>query len=69
MDRPADAKVLAERPKVDLLVLVCKGRSASDDERAGHSREVGRQIDRNAVGEIVLLRIVVEVREWQDDER
>jgi hypothetical protein len=69
LDCPADAKVLAERPKVDLLVLVCEGRSASDDKRAGHLREIGRQIGRNAVGEIVLLRIVVEVREWQDDER
>ena len=67
--RVGDAEILAERLKVDLLVFVCKSRSAPDDERAGHLREIGRQVGRNAVGEIVLLGIVIEVREWQDDER
>jgi hypothetical protein len=41
-----------------------KARATADYERAGHLREIGRQISRNAVGEIILLRIVVEVREW-----
>jgi len=65
---PANAKVLAERLKIDLLVLISKGRPAPDHKRARHSREIGCQIGRDGVGEIVLLRIVVEVREWQDNE-
>ena len=66
---PPDAELLAECLKVDLLVFICKSCSAPNDERAGHLREIGRQVGRNAVGEIVLLGIVIEVREWQDDER
>ncbi|MET4118376.1 hypothetical protein ABIB85_004825 [Bradyrhizobium sp. JR1.5] len=67
--RPPDAKVLAERLEIDLLIPIGESRPAPDHECIGHLREVGRQIGRNAIGEIVLLCIVVEVGEWQDNER
>jgi hypothetical protein len=50
-------------------VLVGKGGLASDDKRAMPLRKISCQIGRDGVGEIVLFRIVVEVREWQDNER
>jgi hypothetical protein len=39
------------------------------DDCARHLREIGRRIGRKTVGEIVLLRIVVEVCERKDDDR
>jgi hypothetical protein len=61
---PPDAEILPERLDVDRLVFVCEGRPTPDHECAGNLREIGSQVGRNGVSEIVLLRIVVEVREW-----
>ena len=66
---PTNAQVLAERLEIDLLVLIGKSRPAPDHKCTGYLCEVGRQVSRNTVREIVLLRIIVEVRKGKDDKR
>ena len=69
LHRPSNTKVLAERLEIDLLILIGKSRPAPDHECIGHLCEVGRQVSRNTVSEIILLWIIVEVRKWQHDKR
>ena len=53
-----DAELLADFPGVDILALEAEGGVARDHERAAQPGEVGGEIFGDAIGEIVLSRIV-----------
>ena len=42
---------------------------APDHERASHPREIGREVLRDPVDEMLLLLAAAEIGEWQDDDR
>ena len=62
LDRPfehvADAKLLADFPSVDILAFECEGGVARDHEGAAEAREVGGEVLRDSIGEIILGRVV-----------
>ena len=64
----AHAKLAAELPEIDRLVLVGKSRRARDHEGIRDARNVGRQALGDAVGEVVVL-VAAEIGERQHDDR
>src|ERR1700729_3648930 len=64
----ANAKLLADLPRVDILALEGKGRVARNDEGAAEARKVGGEILGNAVGEIVLGWVAGKIGERQHDD-
>src|SRR6516162_4893378 len=64
-----DAEFAADLSHVNGFALVGEGSGAGDYEAAGNAREVAGQVIGDPVGEILLLRIVRQVRKWQDDDR
>ena len=64
----AHAKFLADRLGVEVLALEGEGGVAGDDEAVVEARQFGGEILGDAVGEIVLGRIVGEVGERQHDD-
>ena len=54
----ANAKLLADFPGVDILALEAEGGVARDHEGAAKAREVGGETLGDAVGEIILGRVV-----------
>ena len=54
----ADAKLLADFPGVDILAFEREGGVARDHESAAKAREVGGETLGDAVGEIILGRVV-----------
>ena len=69
MQHIARAQFAADLLRIGRLALVAEGAVAGDHHRAGDARQIGRQIVGDAVGEIVLLGIVTQIREGQDDNR
>ena len=61
----AHAQFLADLLGVDVLALEGEGGVARDHEAVADAREVGREVLRDAVGEIILAWIAREVREGQ----
>ena len=64
----AHAELLADRLGVEVLALEGEGGVAGDDEAVVEARQFGGEILGDAVGEIVLGRIVGEVGERQHDD-
>src|SRR5262249_19602252 len=64
----AHAEVVAYLLGVDALALKGKHSIASDHKAVADARQIGRQILRNAIGEIILVWIAREVRERQHDD-
>ena len=58
LEHVADAKLLADFPRVDILAFECEGGVTRDHEGAGEAREVGGETLGDAIGEIVLARVV-----------
>jgi hypothetical protein len=52
-----DAEILADRFRVEVLALVGEGGVPSDDEAFADAREIGGEVFRDPIGEIVLRRI------------
>ena len=65
----ADAKLLADLPCVNILALESEGGVARDHEGAAQAGKPGGEIFRDAVGEIILIRIAGEICERQHDDR
>src|SRR5208337_567836 len=63
------AKLLADLLGVDVLPLERESRVAGDHETAANARQIGGQILGYAISEVILVRVVREVGEWQHDER
>src|SRR5207237_1220046 len=61
----AHAELLADLLRIDGLALEGKGGVARDHEAVADARQIGGEIFGDAVGEIVLARIVREVCEGQ----
>ena len=64
----ADAKLLADFPRVDILALEGECGVARDHEGAAKAREVGGETLSYPVGEIVLGRVVREIGERQHND-
>jgi len=69
LHRPPDPQLVAERLRINLLNLVGEGSAAPDYRSARHLPEIGGQVGRNAINKIVLFRIIVQIGEWQDNQR
>ena len=54
----ADPKLFADFPRVDVLAFEREGGVAGDHERAAEARQIGGQVLRESVGEIVLAWVV-----------
>ncbi len=75
--RPADTsfenvsypQLVADLLRIDPLVLISERGVTRDHEHIRKSRQIGCQILRDPVREILLLTIVAEVRKGQDDDR
>src|SRR5262249_2486565 len=65
----ANSKFLRDLFWWNILALVVGGRIARDDKNARDLREVGDQIVRHAIGEILLFWIVAHIRERQHRDR
>ena len=65
----AHAELPADLPGVDVLALEAEGGIAGDHEAIVDARQIGRQILRDAVREIILARVVREIGEGEDDDR
>ena len=65
----AHAELAADLPGIDRLPGIAEGGIAGDHEAGGDARQIGGQIVGDAVGEILLLRIVAEIGEGQHDDR
>src|SRR5918997_6000522 len=65
LQRVAHAERAADLAQVRLTPLVREGAGAPDDEERAHARERRGQLLRDAVGEVVLLRVAAEVLEGQ----
>ena len=71
LDRPLDApfqhianaQLAPDLLRVDRLVLVGEGGIARDYEAAGDPRQIGREVLRDAIHEILLLGVVRQVLE------
>ena len=68
-DDIAHVELMADPARVDFLALVGKGGVARDHDAALDPRQIGDQIVGNAVGEILLLRVVAEIGERQNHHR
>ena len=65
----AHAELPADLPGVDVLALEAEGGVAGDHEAIVDARQISRQILRNAVHEIILVRVVREIGEREDYDR
>ena len=65
----ADVQVAPDRLHVEQLALVRERRVAGDHDGASNSRKIGRQVLRDPVDEMLLLRVAAEIGEGQDDHR
>ena len=65
----AHAELPADLPGVDVLALEAEGGIAGDHEAIVDARQIGRQILRDAVREIILARVVREIGEGEDNDR
>ena len=65
----ADVQLAPEPSQIDGLALVGESGVAPDHERASHPREIGREVLRDPVDEMLLLLAAAEIGEWQDDDR
>src|SRR5262249_49639692 len=65
----ADAKLAPDLLAVYRLAPIGERCVARDDEHVREPRQIGRQILGDAVGEVLLLRVVAEVGEWQHNDR
>jgi hypothetical protein len=63
------AKLTADLPNVDGFTLVGEGGIAGDHEAFGDAGEIRGQIVGDAIGEILLLRIIRQIRERQNNDR
>ena len=63
------AELARDRPRVDLAALVGGGGLAGHDLEARQRLQPRRQVLDDAVGEVLLRRIVAHIREGQDDDR
>jgi len=68
-DNITDTEVAPELLRVDKFALVHKGSVSGDHEASGNTREIGRQIVGDPIGEIFLVWVVRKVGKRQDDER
>ena len=69
LEHIADVQLAADLLQIDGLALVGEGGVAPDHERAANPRKIGRQALRDAVDEILLLRVAADIGERQDDDR
>ena len=65
----AHAELPADVSGVDVLALEAEGGIAGDHEAIVDTRQIGRQILRDAVREIILVRVVREIGEGKDYDR
>jgi hypothetical protein len=65
----ADAEFAADLLHVDRFTLIGKGGAAGDHKASGNAREIGRQVVRDPIGEIFLIRIIRQVLKRQHDDR
>src|ERR1700687_1423381 len=68
-ERVADTQVPPDLLHVEGLALISKGGVARNDEAALQARQVGGEVFRETVREIVLRRVFAEVVERQHDDR
>src|SRR5215468_3575159 len=62
----ACAQLAPDLPDIDGLALVLEGGIARDDQKLGEPRQLGCNVLGYAVAEVILLRVAVEVGEWED---
>ena len=65
----ANIQVAADRLHVERLALVSESRVAGDHDGAAETREIGREALRDAVDEMLLLRVAADICEGQNDDR
>jgi hypothetical protein len=63
------AQLPADLSEIDRLALVLEGRISPDDQEVGKARQFGCNVLGNAVAEIVLLRVGIEIGERKDCNR
>src|ERR1700676_3178980 len=67
LQKKADAAFATNLPCIDRLALVSQSGCARNDEGAWQAREVGGEIVRDSVREVVVLSVAAEIAEGQDE--